>query len=110
MHIHSTQKKFDNSSMLLSIGPHMHVYNPHIFESSLCMVWERERERERERECVFCFSIPVVVSIFSSPAHHRPLLVRYCVCVCVCILFFYPSSSDDICQKDHFYELPTTLP
>ena len=39
MHIHSTQTKFDNSSMLLSIGPHMYVYNPHIFESSLSMVF-----------------------------------------------------------------------
>ena len=35
MHIHSTQNKFDNSSMLLRTGPHMHVYNLQNSESSL---------------------------------------------------------------------------
>ena len=57
--------------------------------------------------CAFCFSIPVVVTIFV-----RRTIFMNCPppSLIVCILLFYPSSSDDICQKDHFHELPTTVP
>ena len=65
--------------------------------------------------CIFVPSILVLVAIFEMRTifmtRPPPSLISalFFDCVSLCILLFYPSSSDDICQKDHFRELPTTL-